>query len=342
MGLIQLPSELLLLILSFLGTAFFRQDPRRLSICKRWYILARNVFLAEIELSRNGLDRLLHFPDRHNRLASITSRVRKVSLQLNGFERWGPADSDPNGQVVMQVALHHWTVELNEDLDALSEILRECTRLQEIIFIAYSVRHPFQPFLPRREYLNSSVLSALLTARQLTVLHLDTCGSHLLQGAQEETHICSIIGSLLSTLKRLRLRMRCICPVALRPPFDNATVPLKSLIVNLSLSKESPSVASATHSRRCGMQDESLLKLRADIEKQAATLTTLMSSPVRVRVLYHNVPSIEMRSFDVLTGKRMALTDDADWEDDGESESDEDLDQQRDLFESDSSDSFIA
>ncbi|KAK2753265.1 hypothetical protein FQN54_007956 [Arachnomyces sp. PD_36] len=118
--------------------------------------------------------------------------------------------------------------------------------------------------------------------------------------------------------------MRHICPNALRPSENCDTRQLKlklnELIVNLSLANESPEITSATYSQRCNTPGGGFPQPRTEIEEQARMLIEQMAYPRTVRVLSHKFPSLELQSLDVLTGKRMTLSDGAAWDEDGRTE----------------------
>ena len=67
------------------------------------------------------------------------------------------------------------------------------------------------------------------------------------------------------------------------------------------------------------------------MEKQAQALVAQMAAPKIVRILTHELPSIEMQAFDVLTGKNVRLSDSAEWDDDGETIEDEVSDEESEI-----------
>ena len=67
------------------------------------------------------------------------------------------------------------------------------------------------------------------------------------------------------------------------------------------------------------------------MEKQAHVLVSQMAAPTIVRVLTHALPSIEMRAFDVLTGRNVILSEGAEWDDDGEAVEDEVSDEESEI-----------
>ena len=79
MPLLQLPAELLLLILNHVGREFFAQDPRRLAVSKQWHDLAWPVLVRDLRLTTASLVRftadpaLLARSQRHITLLSSLS-----------------------------------------------------------------------------------------------------------------------------------------------------------------------------------------------------------------------------------------------------------------------------
>ncbi|KAL9568987.1 hypothetical protein ACKAV7_006854 [Fusarium commune] len=111
--------------------------------------------------------------------------------------------------------------------------------------------------------------------------------------------------------------MRRICPDVLKTQDLDSTLHLSTVVINLSLLTDQPSITSAAHAKPCGSQGGGLIQLRADVREQAEALVTRMASPQTMRILTHTLPQFDTRSLDVLTGKTMKLDDDTAWEDDG-------------------------
>lgn len=76
---------------------------------------------------------------------------------------------------------------------------------------------------------------------------------------------------------------------------------------------------------------EGFLQLKADMEEQARVLVAQMTAPKIVRILTHALPSIEMRAFDVLTGRNLTLNEGAEWDDDGEAIEEEVSDEESEI-----------
>ena len=338
MSLLRLPPETLIQVLDYVGSSYFREDLGRLTVCKQWFGFARTACFKNLSLSQKTLQRLLSSRDAGRSLLLVKDSLKTLVLELKGFEDWS---SIPEPQSYPQDAnsldasswvgdhggalLAAWTTVLENDLAQLAIITKKSRKLRAIRLQASSESHPLLPHLPRRDYLSLSTIRVLLSVENLTVLELDLCGTLLIPRPEhrDDFHICTSIGALLSTLRRLRLRMRSICADVLRPQHHETNLRLSEVLINLSLSNESPTITSAVHSTRCGSTGEGFLKLKADIEDQAEALAAHMVSPKTFRILTHSLPQLKMQSLDVLTGKCMILADDMSWEDDGTTVEDE-------------------
>ncbi|KAF2746995.1 hypothetical protein M011DRAFT_458990 [Sporormia fimetaria CBS 119925] len=247
--------------------------------------------------------------------------------RLTGFEKWKRRGTtcDPQDR-----ERGRWSNHLNYSLLELAGPMQKSPKLCTLRIRAFSEMNPRDHRVGRRDYLYLYAVHHLLTAAflsNLTNLSLDLCGTRLCpRGRQENNeavkgHTCPLVAGLLGTLRCLRLRLRRICPDALRPwkHLEGTKLPLEEALVNLSLTNESPLVTAAGHATRCGGTSVGeFLQRKADMEAQAHILATLMATPRKVRILTHTLPSMEMRAFDVLSGRTMALAEGSDWGDDGE------------------------
>ena len=341
MSLLRLPPEILIQVMDHVGSSYFREDLGRLTVCKRWFGFARTACFKDLQLSQKTLRRLLSSRDVGRSLLLIKDSLEILDLKLKGFEDWSsipePQSYPQNGNALdasswdgdpVRALLAAWTTVLDNGLAQLAIIAKESRKLRIIRIQASSENHPLLPHLPRRDYLSLSTIRALLSVKNLMVLELDLCGTLLIPRQEHRGgfHVCTSIGALLTTLRRLRLRMRSICADVLRLQHHDTSLRLSEVLINLSLSNESPMTTSAAHSTRCGSTGGGFLKLKADIEDQAEALAAHMASPKIIRILTHSLPQLKMRSLDVLTGKCMILADDMAWEDDGKTvEDDSDL-----------------
>ncbi|OAQ61140.1 F-box-like domain-containing protein [Pochonia chlamydosporia 170] len=318
----QLPPEILLHILRSLGSAFFRQDLRRLLVSKWWYELARVVLLQDIHLSAGSLQRLALATNRESVIHSIQDQVITVNLGLDGFENWHSLKLTPTTETsrVDFTVLSLWTSELNSWLATLANILQNCTKLQILRLEARPERHDPRLGLQRRDYLMASPLASLLSIKYLTCLEIDAAGTNLIsENNAPSMHICGYINDMLPTLRRLRCRMSSICPQILEAAGKGPLRRLQDVVINLSLSELSVSDTSYRYPSRCvASPGDSFPQLKADMELHAGELVHVMNSPRIVRIVSHTFPGLKMHSFDAITGRQMLLESPAPWDADGE------------------------
>ncbi|KAH8690405.1 hypothetical protein GQ44DRAFT_720263 [Phaeosphaeriaceae sp. PMI808] len=347
MSLLQLPTETLIQIFDYVGSSYFRSDLSRLTVCMQWNEFARTACFQDFYVTQKTLRRLLSSPYVESSLALVKDNVETLDLDLKGFEDWDSIPlqavnvlnvstwNGPHGRAVRTA----WTTELNNHLLYLATIIKQSRKLRTLHIQATSELHPLPSLLERRDYLFLSTIRAFLSASNLTSLELDLCGTQLIHQSQEcgkGFHICTSIAALLTTLRRLRLRMRSICadvlkPRHLKPQQYSANLRLNEILINLSLSNESPLTTSAAHATCCGSSLGGFLQLKADMENQAQVLVAQMVAPKIVRILTHTLPSIKMRAFDVLTGRNVTLNEGAEWDDDGEVIEDEVSDEESEI-----------
>lgn len=278
----------------------------------------------------------------------VKDSVETLDLDLKGFEDWDSIPLSQDGSQAVndldgstwngahgRAVRAAWTTELNNNLLYLATIIKQSRKLRILRIQATVELHPLLHLLERRDYLFLSTIRAFLSASNLTGLELDLCGtrliSHQSQEHGEEFHACTSIAALLTTLRRLRLRMRTICADVLKPRQHSSNLRLNKVLINLSLSNESPLTTSAAHATCCNSYPGGFLQLKADMEKQAQVLVAQMAAPKIVRVLTHALPSIQMRAFNVLTGRNITLSEGAEWDDDGEAIEDEVSDEESEI-----------
>ena len=332
---LELPSEILVQVMDYVGSAYFRKDLGRLSICKKWFTFAHAALFKQLRLSPKILRRLLSSRDAEKSLHLIKENLTVLQLNLKGFEDWS---SIPDLQLHLRDAnslyptdicgslgnaiLTTWTVQLDDDLVKLTNIAKGCRKLRTVRIEATREHISLFPHLFCRDYLSQSTICSMLSVKNLMILELDLCGTALSKPLQEDhdnLHICESIGALLPTLTRLRLRMRNLCAHVLKPKYyHNARLRLNEVIINLSLSYDSQIATTKVHSGHCRSPGKGFHKLNIEIKKQAKALIPQMASPKVFRILAHTVLHLEPVSFDVLTGKHLQLTEETAWEEDGE------------------------
>jgi hypothetical protein len=334
MCLLQLPPEIIVQIFEYVGSAYFCSDMSRLTISKQWSRFAHTACYSEFIVTQKRLRRLLSSPYRKKSLSFVRDSMKAMDLELKGFDYWdsdlgivvnspgsvNDATSSPwsDGDELRRA---EWTAEMNTDISHLAAATVQQARKLRILRIHASVElRPQDLQFQRRHYLFQSTICDLLSAGNLTSLEIDLCGTETLPDRlhqQEKTlHVCASIGSLLTTLRSLRLRMRHLCADVLKPPSHGTTLRLSKVLINLSLSNESPLVSSAAHARCC--KSSSFLLLRADVEEQAHILVKQMAAPKMVRLLSHTLPTLQLQAFDVLTSETLNLEDGVEWDGKGE------------------------
>lgn len=345
MPFLQLSPEILIQIFDYIGSSYFRSDLSRLTVCKQWSKFAYTACFQDFYVTQKTLRRLLSSPYVELSLPLVKDSVGTLDLDLKGFEDWDSipvSQHDSRAVNVLNVwnGAHGravraaWTRELNNDLFYLANIIKQSRKLRILRIQATSELHPLLHLLERRDYLFGSTVRAFLSASNIASLELDLCGTQLIPHQSQEHgegfHVCTTIAALLTTLRRLRLRMRSICADILKPQQYSTNLRLNEILINLSLSNESPLSTSAVHATCCSSSG-GLVQLKADIEKQAQDLIAQMAAPKIVRILTHTLPSIKMRAFDVLTGRNITLSEGAEWDDDGEAIEDEVSDEESEI-----------
>ncbi|TQV91788.1 hypothetical protein IF1G_09373 [Cordyceps javanica] len=317
MSLLQLPPETLGLIFKQIGSGFFQEDIKRLTICKRWYEFALAECLRRVILTVDSLKHVVRAGIFEPPSALIGS-CQILGLHLGGNRstshnedsRLIQAEASQEGGLVDRYALDH-------DLTQLATLTQRSRKLHTLHIQAWSF--PLGPLGSQEDYLSLPTIRSLLAVDNLSVLVLDLLVGFWNPDGYRETgcQLCPNIGTLLGNLQELQLRTRTICPCALKPRSHSSGLRLHKCVVNLSLATNLPWKTSASHAQRCGSNGGGLLQLKADLQKQAESLVPRMATPKTLRILTHLLPTIEIRSLDVLTGKTMILDDNAAWDQDG-------------------------
>jgi hypothetical protein len=306
----ELPTELLLLILDDLGSTFFRRNIRCLTVSRRWYRFAWQIFVRDLRLTASSVRELVNNDRLFQRCRPY---IVTVELFLNGIPEWRTSKIP----YIELNTVYKLTLELNMSLALLAGKLQQTPGLRYLKLKA----GPENPALglPRRGYLDVTPLAGLLSIHHLTSLEFDTAGSYpRSQMGDPNTHLCSLLNSLIPSLQRLRCRMDNVCESLLDPPTSETRLKLEDLIINLSLSELSEAFTSYRYPKRCHyVPDGDFPRLKERIEKQATALVSRLENPRVVRVLSHEFPSLKITCFDAITGRRMWLKDGSCWDADG-------------------------
>ncbi|KAH8651372.1 hypothetical protein BX600DRAFT_441800 [Xylariales sp. PMI_506] len=336
MLLLQLPPELLLRVLGYLGQAFFRQDLRRLTVCRQWYDLAWQIFIQHLNLTATSVKR---FARDGSFLARSKPYVYSLDVSIglqenprgNGRDENGPTEVAHQDFSAIFVDIERETAELNTSIASLAAGLQGSTRLRSLKLKARMQQlHGFLMIEP---------LVNLLEVGHLTSLVFDTAGSWPIRGpdGKHDLHICQVINLLLPSLHTLRCRMDYVCEDLLdRRSFfadeglqEHASSPLHliEVIINLSLFDLSDNVPIYRYPGRCvSISGERFSHLRDNIENQARILVAQCRKPPRmVRVISHELPSLKVHAYDAVTEQRVLLKMGDHWDADGEVVHNEDV-----------------
>lgn len=326
MLLLQLPPEILKSVFTEIDSSFFREDLGRLTVCKYWFDFALPAIFKSIKLSRETLRRLVNSGTIEKQLL-LNGSLETLELELKGYhpllehaqesERWeASAHETP-----VDTHATTWIAALDNDLRQLAVLAQGSRILRALHIQAWRSPSP-EPLDSAENYLSLPTMKAFLSLEHLDSLVLDiSCSLLNLSGQQgSDHHICPAIGALLPTLRTLHLRLRSICPDALKLQDANDSLRLSVVVVNLSLTANLPGITSAAHSQQCsGSQSGGgVIQLREKMQQQAEALAIRMASPKVVRILTHSLPQFETHSLDVLNGRVMLLNDNMAWEEDGE------------------------
>lgn len=213
MALLDLPSELIFQIFDLVGESYFREDTRRLAVCKKWHSLVLYFLLTDLKLSWEAVNSLTHSPGRDARLDLLKSVMVTADIKLHGNLNLLPPHNF-SGQKLSTDGRRHEEY-LDESLAELATTLKECKKFNGLYITARRARTYIM-----QSYLYADTISLFLRTTRLTFLTLDLHGTPLIHRESEgsRTHLCPIIANLLPTLRRLHLRMRCLCTDVLSPP----------------------------------------------------------------------------------------------------------------------------
>jgi hypothetical protein len=329
MSLLQLPPELLLAILGGLGSAFFAQDVRRLTVCKRWHDLAWTVLVQDLRFTAESLRQFTG-----NDAANSRSQPYINTVQIYFGGHGGPMLPTAGGdnRFVPLSDDDEWASRLQSAVVKLAATLRRCPRLRSLEFISRSLE--IQP----RQYLSAKPLADLLSVSNLTSLVFDTASCYIQHRYYSETnpndtHLCRSINALLPSLRRLHCRMNMVCESLLKLPPDDTPLALEELIINCSISELSDTRTAYNRPSLCmyhyDPRDYGLPKATRNLpielvmERQATALAARLRSPRMVRVITHRLPTLDIFAFDAIEGRYVKLPNNQDWVAEGEVEEEE-------------------
>lgn len=333
MSLDALSQEIWVNILSHVGTAYFRQDLRRLTVSRKWYNIAWPVLFQDCEFTSESLVTFLGKCKNRGFRELIQRYLQSVHLSLNGFTSrrlpssspsTGPSDpSVPTDDAETRQNAWEWTGQLGDNQIKLADILKGCKKLHSLGLVAMPEGRDPVVGLTDRPYLMSLPLWSLLGSNSnITSLIFDTGGSSIIPVIKggETSHLCAKISQMYPNLRQLRCRMNMICPEVLAPPEDSQDLPLEEVIINLRLKENDGALGRPSQCfsrrRRVGSQ------LAALLEKAAKDLVPCLRNPRMIRIMY---PALDMYTSDpevhcynALTGERRRLKETDAWDAEGE------------------------
>ncbi|CAP95545.1 hypothetical protein PCH_Pc21g06480 [Penicillium rubens Wisconsin 54-1255] len=296
MTLQNLPVEILCIIIRFIGSDLLRkQEACCLSVCKRWYAIAKPLLLEDLKLSATQLVRAPH--DVHPQLRIF---LRQLTLDVCAPKGW-PAEQD--------------IVKLNEILTSLIE------RNNHLASFTFRVRSEFAPIIPLTRYASwdpTRFLSVLDTSN-LSHLVIDTFGSEMINAM----HLCPQLAHQIPSLKSVRLRMRRICRRILEFPQSDSVMPsqIESLVINLSI----PNFYGFTDGFSCHCTE---LRLQSELHNEMITTgTEIVKQTPRLKVFKivsygHRFPLLETVVMNCITGIKTIIPGRWRWGDEEDPEPD--------------------
>ncbi|KAK4042291.1 hypothetical protein C8A01DRAFT_14094 [Parachaetomium inaequale] len=308
MALVRLPSELLLHILSEVGSQFFAKDARRLTVSKRWFSFAWLVFARELRVTSQSLARFLADEEAFRR---VQPHLRSFNFFLQAFVDDPGFDPLRLHDGTFQHCQTAWRAETDSSLTRLATALQQCPRLESLRF-AVSI-HTYG--------LASGTIADLISARHLTSLDLDLGGGPIpvVDNPGRGTHLCPRINALLPSLRRLRCRMSFMCGALLKPLETESPLQLEEVIINLTQTKPG-AVRKSMLNCRDPLASTRLSAVNAAFEDRATALAGQLRKPRMVRVIMLKMPGRRVYAYDAVEQRRVWLGPEAEheWDADGE------------------------
>ena len=309
MGLLSLPLQLMIIIFHLVGLDEFRASPGLLTVCRAWYRIVQPLILQDLTFSAATLQSFVYsaYPSIQRRSELLQTHVRTVSIDVTNIR--GPQKGPRPGERFEHVLFHDWCSEMGRVLRDFNPLLYNLTALTSF---SLTVFHNWQPKCAKsghaywQPWLGSFAVTQLLNylpTSALTSLKLDLCHSTITP-RQKGAHICPSVAFHLPTLRHLYLRLERICPLAIMVKKRGPKLPLKSLVINLSLADNHHS----QHSRPCtipqGPYNHRFIKRPMyKLMKRAAGLDL-------AGIIYHTTNgdrAVELMVFDCLARKRLRV-----------------------------------
>lgn len=258
--LLDLPSELLVLIFEELGGRELRRSALNLTVCRKWFQAAHSVYLSGLETSNihiygcdiGDLSRKWSY---QNKRVLMHRNTRELRIQLLGH--WWDYNSkalteddaeatregnEPPAEFAApqgQKEVREWQKKIL--LPAMNELFGDLSRFGQLQRVSLECLLEFDNHNgPQWEYLTSSTIATFLRnlpiAHDLRSLTLDLC-SGLNYDEINDAHICEEVAQVLPRIEDVRIRLRLICPsiFELQETLQAGDVRLKRLVIKLHL-----------------------------------------------------------------------------------------------------------
>jgi hypothetical protein len=327
MELLDLSTELLIHILSYLGCDFFTQDISRLSISKRWYPIARQALFRNLHLPLTAVSKFNLVVQDERAIAELRDLTRSVDIWVPPIEDWGLKVFEMTEDRLSTAAWNETErefKEIREGLSSLTKILRESPAL-------HSFRINAHPTLicaatSPMPFVHTPTLASFLSTSHLTSLELDInyLPNNSKEGADSQVHFCSVLNPLLPRLHRFRYHMEKVCPQLLDIPAGDSPFNLKELVIDLGFFElERLETNSGTYASHCTTEyEDPSAELQKMIKSQLKLLVPRLTNPRIVGFMSYPPPSHQKKFYDALQRRWLWISPHG-WRWDIDSEADE-------------------
>lgn len=340
MGLMELPSELLIYIAGYLGPDYFNEDIRRMMLWKRWSDCAWIVTVRDTSLFSCELTQLLDEDSESKTfLAEALPHIRSLSLLPRGLVL--PTDGENTVSVAATVEIvqlaRAWETRLAIALFRLAESLPKFPALRHVSLVAeaseHVSRHP-HGFLS--SYSVQMVINSVSYCRNITSLTIDITDCHhgprieslgtFADGTPTFIDLCCALRRAMPTLRRLRCRIDHVCGNLLRPPPLGQFLDMEELLVMLVLERTDRSAKKTYHlGSRCRYDDEQWdlppaaeVAEFADLQRSMVIMMSRLRQQVRrprmMRVLWHEALGKTVLAWDAVARKCVVLGLEDEWD----------------------------
>ncbi len=303
MSIQALPTEILALVLRFVGAEQFRASLDRLTVSKQWYRIAQSVLVegtTDFKLSGRNLHK---FPPSLSWMRNVLkSRLVRLHVHFTGIDATeshltsSPQDDpwDPH---------HAWRDRLSDRLVIVSDFASQCRELRSLHLTAGRV-------LAGSTFLGTLSIDRLLTATStsLAELVINTANASF----EGQGHVCATIARRIPTLRRLDLFLSKICQAVLTfgPNTDLKSFPLQE--VTIRSSHQDPATGSMYYTRPCSDINLSWRSLSYVMFVGTVDFARELSSAESVRLILHDrSEERNVRTYDCLHWRQSDDPDEA-------------------------------